>query len=153
KRTDKELIVLLKKKVSIRERTVVYISNDNFNWLENLKSLLSDENNLDSNSRIIIVGEKNFECGLLGFINCLKKEPGSELVRSVLIQDEKAPKFSLQDPFYLEQLQKDMTINVLRPDKIWGSYRHLKLPQPEPKPVLTGHVCQMVCANFFKTYN
>ncbi|XP_018375579.1 PREDICTED: fatty acid synthase-like [Trachymyrmex cornetzi] len=144
KRTDKELVVLLKKKISIRERTIVYISNDNFNWLENLKSLLSDENKLDKNSRIIIVGEKNFECGLLGFINCLRKEPGSELVRSVLVQDEKAPKFSLQDPFYLEQLQKDMTINVLRPDKIWGSYRHLKLPQPEPKPVLTGHVYQTV---------
>ncbi|XP_018360096.1 PREDICTED: LOW QUALITY PROTEIN: fatty acid synthase-like [Trachymyrmex cornetzi] len=144
KRTNKELVMLLKKKVSIRERTVVYISNDNFNWLENLKSLLSDENKFDRNSRIIIVGEKNFECGLLGFINCLRKEPGSELVRSVLVQDEEAPKFSLQDHFYLEQLQKDMTINVLRPNKTWGSYRHLKLPQPEPKPVLTGHVCQTV---------
>ncbi|KYN28029.1 Fatty acid synthase [Trachymyrmex cornetzi] len=144
KRTDEELVMLLKKKVSIKERTIVYISNNNFNWLENLKSLLSDENKLDKNSRIIIVGEKNFECGLLGFINCLRKEPGSELVRSVLVQDEEAPKFSLQDPFYLQQLQKDMTINVLRPDKTWGSYRHLKLPQPEPKPVLTGHVCQTV---------
>ena len=149
KRTDKELIVLLKKKVSIRERTVVYISNDNFSWLENLKSLLNDENNLDKNNRIIIVGEKNFECGLLGFINCLRKEPGGEYVRGVLVQDEKAPKFSLQDPFYLEQLQKDMTINVLRSDKTWGSYRHLKLPQPEPKLVQTAHVCQTVHAKFY----
>ncbi|KYN21443.1 Fatty acid synthase [Trachymyrmex cornetzi] len=147
KRTDEELVMLLKKKVLIKERTIVYISNDNFNWLENLKSLLSDENKLDKNSRIIIVGEKNFECGLLGFINCLRKEPGSELVRSVLVQDEEAPKFSLQDPVYLQQLQKDMTINVLRPDKTWGSYRYLKLPQPEPKPVLTGHVCQTVCGD------
>ncbi|XP_012058765.1 PREDICTED: fatty acid synthase-like [Atta cephalotes] len=148
KRTDKELIVLLKKKVSIRERTVVYISNDNFNWLENLKSLLNDENNRDDkNNRIIIVGEKNFECGLLGFINCLRKEPGGEYIRGVLVQDEKAPKFSLQDPFYLEQLQKDMTINVLRPDKTWGSYRHLKLPQSEPKLVQTAHVCQTVRGN------
>ncbi|XP_018343935.1 PREDICTED: fatty acid synthase-like, partial [Trachymyrmex septentrionalis] len=118
-------------KVSIRERTVVYISNDNFNWLENLKSLLSDENKLNKNSRIIIVGEKNFECGLLGFINCLRKEPCGEFVRGVLLQDEQAPKFSLQDPFYQEQLQKDMTINVLRSNKTWGSYRHLKLPRPE----------------------
>ncbi|KYN18124.1 Fatty acid synthase [Trachymyrmex cornetzi] len=144
KRTDKELVVLLKKKVSIRERTVIYLSNDNFNWLENLKSLLSDENKLDRNSRIIIVGEKNFECGLLGFINCLRKEPGGELVRSVLLQDEQAPKFSLQDPFYQEQLQKDMTINVLRSNKTWGSYRHLKLPRPEPIHVPTAHVCQRV---------
>ncbi|KYN37410.1 Fatty acid synthase [Trachymyrmex septentrionalis] len=152
KRTDKELIVLLKKKVSIRERTVVYISNDNFNWLENLKSLLSDENKLNKNSRIIIVGEKNFECGLLGFINCLRKEPCGEFVRGVLLQDEQAPKFSLQDPFYQEQLQKDMTINVLRSNKTWGSYRHLKLPRPEAISVPTAHVCQRIRGNLSTFY-
>ncbi|XP_018393294.1 PREDICTED: fatty acid synthase-like [Cyphomyrmex costatus] len=144
KRTDAELIVLLKKNVSIRERNVVYINNDNFSWLEYLKQLVNDENKPNRNSRIIIVGEKNFECGLLGFVNCLRKEPGGELVRGVLVQDEKAPKFSLQDPFYLEQLQKDMTINVLRSNKTWGSYRHIKLPRPQAKPVATAHVCQMV---------
>ncbi|XP_018312237.1 fatty acid synthase [Mycetomoellerius zeteki] len=141
--TDKELVVLLKKKVSIIERTVVYISNDNFNWLENLKPLVSDKNKLKK-SRIVIVGEGDFECGLLGFINCLRKEPGGELVRSVLIQDEEAPKFSLQNPFYVHQLEKDMTINVLRANKTWGSYRHLKLLPLEAKPVPTAHVCQTV---------
>ncbi|KYN50076.1 Fatty acid synthase, partial [Cyphomyrmex costatus] len=146
------LIVLLKKKVFIRERIVVHISNDNFNWLNDLKPLVSDKNKLNKNSRIIIVGERNFECGLLGFVNCLRKEPGGELVRGVLIQDVEAPKFSLEDPFYLEQLQKDMTINVLRSNKCWGSYRHLKLPRFEAKPVPTAHVCQMVRTNFFETY-
>ncbi|KAG5347678.1 FAS synthase, partial [Acromyrmex charruanus] len=144
KRTEKEIIVLLKKKVLIKERTVVYINNNNFNWLENLKLLVSDKNKFDENSRIIIVGEGDFECGLLGFVNCLRKEPGGELVRGVLVQDEKAPKFSLEDPFYLEQLEKDMTINVLRSNKTWGSYRHLKLSQPEVKPVPTAHICQTV---------
>ena len=151
KRTEKEIIVLLKKKVLIKKRTVVYISNDNFNWLENLKSLVSDKK-FDKNSRIIIVGEGDFECGLLGFVNCLRKEPGGEFVRGVLLQDEEAPKFSLEDPFYLEQLQKDMTINVLRSNKTWGSYRHLKLSQPEAKLVPTAHICQMVNINFFSTY-
>ncbi|KYM97697.1 Fatty acid synthase [Cyphomyrmex costatus] len=144
KRTDTELIVLLKKKVFIEERIVVHISNDNFNWLKDLKALVSDENKLNKNSRIIIVGERNFECGLLGFVNCLRKEPGGELVRGVLIQDMEAPKFSLEDPFYIEQLQKDMTINVLRSNKCWGSYRHLKLPQLEVKPVPTARIYQTV---------
>jgi len=57
KRTDREMIVLLKKKVLIKQKNVVYIKNDNFNWLEDLKSLVSDEKKLDQNSRIIIVGE------------------------------------------------------------------------------------------------
>ncbi|XP_018363681.1 PREDICTED: fatty acid synthase-like [Trachymyrmex cornetzi] len=144
KRTEKEIIVLLKKKVLIGRRTVVYISNDNFNWLENLKPLVSDKNKFDKKSRIIIVGEGDFKCGLLGFVNCLRKEPGGELVRGMLLQDEEASKFSLEDPFYLEQLEKDMTINVLRSNKTWGSYRHLKLSQPEAKPVPTAHVYQTV---------
>ncbi|XP_071578880.1 fatty acid synthase-like isoform X1 [Temnothorax nylanderi] len=144
KRTDKEMIVLLKKKILIGKRIVVYINNDNFNWLEELKLLVSDENKLEQKSRIIIVGERDFECGLLGFINCLRKEPGGELVRGVLIQDENAPKFSLQDPFYKQQLEKDMIINVLRSNKNWGSYRHLRLPRSEAEPVPTAHVCQTV---------
>ncbi|XP_071640962.1 fatty acid synthase-like isoform X2 [Temnothorax longispinosus] len=144
KRTDKEMIVLLKKKILIEKRIIVYINNNNFNWLEDLKQLVSDENKLEEKSRIIIVGERDFECGLLGFVNCLRKEPGGEFVRSVLIQDEKAPKFSLQDPFYIHQLQKDMLINVLRSNETWGSYRYLRLPRPEAEPVPTAHVCQTV---------
>ncbi|KYM97760.1 Fatty acid synthase [Cyphomyrmex costatus] len=144
KRTDKEMIVLLKKKVYVKERIIVYINNDNFDWLENLKPLVRDENKLDKNSRIIIVGERDFECGLLGFINCLRKEPGGEFVRGVLVQDEEASKFSLKDPFYVQQLDKDMTINVLRANKTWGSYRYLKLLEPEARLVPTAHVSQMV---------
>ncbi|GAB1860823.1 Fatty acid synthase [Camponotus japonicus] len=143
KRTETEVIVLLKKKVEIKKMTVVYINNDNFNWLEELKLLLNDENQLVKDNRIIIVGERDFECGLLGFINCLRKESGS-FVRGVFIQDEKALKFSLQNSFYMQQLQKDMSINVLRSNKIWGSYRYLPLPRPEAQPVPSAYVCQMV---------
>nr|XP_012219068.1 PREDICTED: LOW QUALITY PROTEIN: fatty acid synthase-like [Linepithema humile] len=144
KHTDKEIIILLKRKVSIKETTVVHISNNNFNWLEELKQLVDDEKKHDGNSRIVIVGEGDFECGLLGFINCLRKEPGGQLVRGVLIQDKHAPKFSLQDPFYMQQMQKDMSVSVLRPNRIWGSYRHLRLPHSGVESVTTAYVCQTV---------
>ncbi|XP_036142639.1 fatty acid synthase-like [Monomorium pharaonis] len=147
KRTDKEIIVLMKKKVYVKKQIVVHISNNNFNWLDDLKSLVSDESKLEEDSRIIIVGEGDSECGLLGFVNCLRKEPCGELVRGVLIQDKEAPKFSLQDPFYLQQLEKDMSINVLRSDRIWGSYRHLRLPPQKAEPISTAHVSQTVCGD------
>ncbi|XP_036148675.1 fatty acid synthase isoform X2 [Monomorium pharaonis] len=146
KRTDKEKVVLMKKKVFVTKQIVVHISNNNFNWLDDLKSLVSDESKLEEDNRIIVVGEGDSECGLLGFVNCLRKEPGGELVRGVLIQDKEAPKFSLQDPFYLQQLEKDLTINVLRSNKIWGSYRHLRLSQ-EAELVPTAHVSQMICGD------
>ncbi|KAL6424858.1 hypothetical protein ACFW04_010040 [Cataglyphis niger] len=144
KRTETEVIVLLKKKVQIQKKCIIYINNNNFNWLEELKLLMNDEIKFDKANRIIIVGQGDLECGLLGFINCLRKESGGEFVRSVFIQDQKAPKFSLQNPFYIQQLQKDMTINVLRSNKMWGSYKHLYLPRPEVKPVPTAYVSQMV---------
>lgn len=73
--------------------------------------------------------------GLVGFINCLRKEPGGEAVRAILIQDPKAPKFSLQDPFYAKELRKDLACVVLRANGVWGSYRHLPLPPLGLKPV------------------
>jgi len=153
KRTDKEIIILLKKKVTIKDIIVVYINNDNFNWLEDLKHLVDDDNKHDDSSRIVIVGEEDFECGLLGFINCLSKEPGGQLVRGILIQDKHAPKFSLQDPFYTQQLQKDMLVNVLRSNKTWGSYRHLRLMHSEAELVTAAYVGQMVCKTICKNLN
>ena len=33
----------------------------------------------------IVVAEGDFECGLLGFINCLQKEPSGEMISGLFI--------------------------------------------------------------------
>jgi len=142
KNTDKETIILLKKKKqSVRKMEVVHVNNDKFTWLEKLNLFMNIESEI-TDMRIILVSERELESGLLGFVNCLRKEPNGEMIRSVLIQDTEAPEFSLQDPFYLEQLQ-----NVLRSGKIWGSYRHQPLSSLQPKFVRYAYVDQMVCNN------
>lgn len=144
KSTGEETIVLLKKKSQLIKKTeVVHVSNDEFTWLKRLNSFMNTENET-TDMRIILVSEGDLESGMLGFVNCLRKEPGGEMIRSVLIQDTKAPKFSLQNPLYLEQLQLDLPINVLRPGKIWGSYRHEPLPSLQPKLVRHAYVDQKV---------
>ena len=80
----------------------------------------------------------------MGFINCLRKEPGGEVVRGLLIQDPAAPEFSLNNPLYAKQLQKDLAVCVLRENKTWGGYRHLSLPPPELKLVRYAWVNQLV---------
>ncbi|XP_070149856.1 fatty acid synthase [Polyergus mexicanus] len=125
KNTSMESIILLKKKDQpIKQTEIVRINNNEFTWLEKLNSIMNMENKTPNDIRIILVGEKDPECGLLGFVNCLRKEPGGEMIRGILIQDTEAPKFSLQNSLYAKQLQLDLPINVLRPGKIWGSYRH-----------------------------
>jgi len=147
KNIDKETIVLLKKKKqSVKKMEVVHVNNNKFTWLEKLNLFMNMENEI-TDMRIILVSEGELESGLLGFVNCLRKEPNGEMIRSVLIQDTEAPEFSLQDPFYLEQLQLDLPINVLRSGKIWGSYRHQPLSSLQPKFVRYAYADQMVCNN------
>lgn len=142
KSTDKESIILLKKRELIRKTEIVHINNKEFSWLEKVNSIMND---ITDNMRIILVGEGDPDCGLLGFVNSLRKELGGEMIRGVLIQDEKAPKFSLQNPLYSGQLRLDLPLNVLRPGKVWGSYRHLILPSSlKPKLVHHAYVEQMV---------
>ncbi|XP_025158082.1 fatty acid synthase-like [Harpegnathos saltator] len=143
KRTERELVLLLRKAQSaIIKREIVHINNYEFSWIEKLKSSLDTDD--ETNSRVTLVVEDDPECGVIGFVNCLRKEPGGDTVRCVFIQDKNAPKFSLQEPFYMNQLRLDLPINVLRPGKVWGSYRHLSLPPPEPIPVQCGYVAQRI---------
>lgn len=153
KQTEKEYITLMKKRGQPTSKTeVIHVNNYEFSWLEQLKSVMNDENELTNTMRIIIVGEGDTECGLQGLVNCLRKESGGKLIRSVFIQDKNAPKFSLHDPFYAKQLQMDLVINVLRPGKIWGSYRHLPLEPLKPKSVYHAFVNQTVRIGQNKIY-
>nr|XP_050846953.1 fatty acid synthase-like [Vespula vulgaris] len=139
KRNSEEYFILLRKTNKIPENTMIIDVNSNeFNWLQKVQAVLArNEAQSINNTRIILVEEGNFESGLLGFINCLKKEPGGDIFRAVLIQDLKAPKFSLNLPLYSEQLELDLVTNVLRLGNVWGSYRHQLLQPCEPR--LTYH--------------
>ncbi|OXU23005.1 hypothetical protein TSAR_015483 [Trichomalopsis sarcophagae] len=147
KKVGNELLVLLRKRPKqVRKTLVINISNDRFDWVDEMKKIMKEELEKDNpgNTRIVYVSQGDFENGLVGYINCLRKEPGGEIVRGILIQDPKAPKFSLQDPLYVKELQKDLAVSVLRPNGVWGSYRHLPLPPLEPKPVRHAWANQIV---------
>lgn len=144
KKTKEKTIILLRKMCDVAEvRQVLHLNNHEFSWVENLKSLMNIQNETNTNTKIILVAQ-DYTCGLLGLVNCLRKEPGGEMIRSIFIQDEKAPIFSLQEPLYLKQLQLDLPINVLRFGNVWGSYRHFPLPLLKPKLVETAYVSQKV---------
>ncbi|XP_025266595.1 fatty acid synthase-like isoform X1 [Camponotus floridanus] len=143
KRTNDKTIILLRKIQDFKtNQQIVHVNNYEFSWINEIKSFMNVEND-NINTRIIIVAEGDFECGLLGLVNCLRKEPGGEMIRSVFIQDGDAPAFSLQESLYMRQLQLDLPINVIR-SGIWGSYRHFPLSLLEPKLVQNAYVSQMV---------
>lgn len=134
-----KILLLLRKAVEKppQKMEVVYVRNDEFGWVEEVKEVMKKDKHTNKSIRLILVAEGDLENGVQGLVKCLVQEPNGEIVRTVIIQDENAPKFSLEDPFYSKQLDIDIVYNVLRPGKIWGTYRHL--PYPEPKPTLIPH--------------
>ncbi|XP_076226839.1 fatty acid synthase [Nomia melanderi] len=140
---DEILLFLKKRERSPPNTEVVFVNNNEFSWLNKVKEVLQTEGGKKSHEkdvRLVLVADEDLDNGALGMVKCLRREPCGEIVKAVIIQDEHAPKFSLDDPFYYNQLDIDIGINVLRPGKVWGTYRHLPLPPVKPIPLAHGYV-------------
>lgn len=118
--------VLLKKLEQLPEPMIVQITEKNFQWVENLKAALKKA--VTEQQQILVVNQGDELLGMVGLINCVRREEGGTNVRYVFIQDKSAPKFSLKEKFYTEQLSKQLMANVLK-GGTWGSFRHLVLDQ------------------------
>ncbi|XP_076644466.1 fatty acid synthase [Halictus rubicundus] len=139
-----QTLLLLKRLEKLPRITeVVYVNNNEFSWLNKVKEMLKAQEGKKKNerdTRLVLVAEGDLENGALGMVKCLRREPCGEIAKTVIIQDENAPKFSLDDPFYSDQLDIDIGINILRPGRVWGTYRHLPLPPLKPVPLSHGFV-------------
>ena len=122
---DDEVLVLLQylKKKFMMASTVIKISEKDikYEWLEKTKQSMKNE-------PMILVAQNETTSGIIGLVNCLRKEPDGHMISCVFIDDDKAPAFDLQNPIYSSQLKLGLAINVLRNGR-WGSYRHLQILQ------------------------
>ncbi|KAF9408342.1 hypothetical protein HW555_011931 [Spodoptera exigua] len=120
--TGFEYMVLLRKRVQLRRGKFIRIfaADDTFSWVETVKEELKEGH------KVVLYAQNEHNNGLLGLVNCLRKEPGGEIVYGFLISDPSAPPFSPGLEFYEEQLKKDLAFNVYK-DGHWGTYRHLLL--------------------------
>ncbi|KAI5631498.1 KR domain-containing protein [Phthorimaea operculella] len=121
--TETEHFVLLRNKTKPKPTKYLKINNNDlmFSWIEDVKKEL-----LKEQQKLVLYSEGEPINGLLGLVNCLRKEPGGEMVRGLLIADPTAPKFSADCKFYKEHLDKGLGINVFKNGQ-WGTYRHLVL--------------------------
>lgn len=116
-----EKVVLMQKPSTLTKPIAISLNEDinNFHWLLELQNAVQSE-------RDIIVYTQNQPInGILGLINCIRKEAEGKRIKCLLL-DRTAPNFNLDDPFYKEQLQKDLAINVYQ-EGVWGTYRHTLL--------------------------
>ncbi|KAK9497321.1 hypothetical protein O3M35_004661 [Rhynocoris fuscipes] len=117
-------IILLRKAplIDITQSEILKFDSDNFAWVANLQKLISSKDT----KRVIIYSEKQKYNGLLGFMNCLRKEGDGKKARGVLIMDENLPEFSIDNDIFTDMLKKDLAVNVYK-NGAWGTYRHLKI--------------------------
>ncbi|KAL7042296.1 hypothetical protein ACKWTF_001098 [Chironomus riparius] len=99
--------------------SIINVSSKVDDWLEPLKAAIAK-------GSVLVYSQGNDTSGIIGLINCIRKEPNGEKVRCVFIDDKQAPKFDVQDPFYKPQLELGLAMNVYKNSQ-WGSYRHLEL--------------------------
>ncbi|XP_063987869.1 fatty acid synthase-like [Diachasmimorpha longicaudata] len=138
---DRSTFLVLRKHDKIPETgRIIRVDDEKFVWIDTLKAALKAESGHERSafSRIFLISDTLTPNGLLGLVNCLRKESYGKIIRGVFIQDPNASKFSFSDPLYANQLKLDLAFNVLRPGGIWGSYRHL--PCPAATPRLVHHV-------------
>lgn len=109
--TEAENIVLLRQKPSINEneRRVIDISNskNTFAWLDEVKDSVKVQ-------PLLLVAQHDRFSGIIGLVNCIRREPETKDVACIFIDDDNAPPFDLNNPFYANQLSLHLAVNVYR---------------------------------------
>lgn len=131
---ETEIIVLIHySKVTVNLPTkVIKISslNDDFPWIEELQEAIKT-------GPVIAYAENEEISGIIGLVNCIRKEPNGSNLKCVFVDDSSAPLFSLDNPFYSKVVNQGFAVNVYRNGQ-WGSYKHLLLKQKlEPARYVT----------------
>ncbi|KAJ8946540.1 hypothetical protein NQ318_004676 [Aromia moschata] len=120
-RTPTETLLLLQKKTEHKPQTFIKISSsDEFSWVATVKEAIKNKVNDD----IVLYSENEPDSGLVGLVNCLRREPNGKNIKCVFVLDE-IKQINLKT-FSETQLKKNMAVNVYKNGQ-WGTYRHLLL--------------------------
>ncbi|XP_068623911.1 fatty acid synthase-like [Battus philenor] len=121
-KTGSEVLVLLRPKyeVSIGRCIKIELEDDSYSWMDEVKKCVG------AGEKIILYARNDCYSGILGLVNCLKKEIGGNLIQCYVISGESAPEFDPKDSFYKPRINKDLMMNVFQNNQ-WGSYCHLPI--------------------------
>ncbi|XP_060533831.1 fatty acid synthase-like [Cylas formicarius] len=118
--TKEERLIFFRKAIQFVRPSAVRISDEErLGWLSQLQACIKKDGN------VLAYAQGEPSSGILGLVNCTRREPGGQNVKCVFVVDE-APEFDLDDNFYVDQLSKNLAVNVFK-DGQWGTYRHLLL--------------------------
>ncbi|XP_008826418.1 fatty acid synthase [Nannospalax galili] len=108
------------------------VEDTSFQWVDSLKSILATS----SSQPVWLTAMDCPTSGVVGLVNCLRKEPGGHRIRCILLSNlSRASRLPKLDPGSAELqkvLKSDLVMNVYR-DGVWGAFRHFLLEQDKPE--------------------
>lgn len=114
--------LLLKKEEDLKQAIVV---KNQKNCIDQLKTCLRQP----KYDNVIFLVNTTVENNVFETLRDLKQEPEYKKLRIFDLQDAKAPKFSLENKFYENQIKLNFHQNVLSPNGVWGTYRWMPLTE------------------------
>ncbi|KFB44203.1 fatty acid synthase S-acetyltransferase [Anopheles sinensis] len=138
---DEKFLLYQQKKSSLSSTVDAHVikvsSNDStLSWLLELKN--------EVKTKPVILYAQNYPTsGIIGLVNCIRKEPNIQNVTCFFIDDSSAPPFDPTHPFYKDQVELGLAVNVYRNGQ-WGLYRHFKLHEQRFNESVTKH-CYANC--------
>uniref|UniRef100_A0A182IQL4 Fatty acid synthase n=1 Tax=Anopheles atroparvus TaxID=41427 RepID=A0A182IQL4_ANOAO len=139
---EDEMFLLYQQKKSAMSSNVdahvIKVSSDDhtLSWLLELKNEVKTR-------PVILYAQNDHASGIIGLVNCIRKEPNIQSVYCFFIDDSSAPPFDPTHPFYKDQVELGLAINVYRNGQ-WGLYRHFKLQEHRHLEPVTKH-CYANC--------
>lgn len=108
------------------------VEDSSFQWVDSLKVILADA----SSQPVWLMASGCATSGIVGMVNCLRKEPGGHRVRCILASNlssaSPVPRLDPGSAELQEVLRGDLVMNVHR-DGAWGAFRHFPLEHGRPE--------------------
>lgn len=106
---DTYVLLQLKKTVVTEQPSVLVVSSKDieYKWVVELQNLMS------KNKAVIVVSDET-NSGVLGLVNCIRKEPKGHNISCVFIDDPTASSFDAESPMYQTHLKLGLVINVFK---------------------------------------
>ncbi|XP_054448917.1 fatty acid synthase [Pteronotus mesoamericanus] len=108
------------------------VEDTSFRWVDSLKNILAD----GSSRPVWLTAISCATSGVVGMVNCLRKEPAGHRVRCILVSnlssESPVPKMDPGSSELQKVLQEDLVMNIYR-DGAWGAFRHVTLEKGWPE--------------------
>uniref|UniRef100_A0A250Y8F2 Fatty acid synthase n=1 Tax=Castor canadensis TaxID=51338 RepID=A0A250Y8F2_CASCN len=108
------------------------VEDTSFRWVDSLKNILTES----SSQPVWLTAVDCPTSGVVGLVNCLRKEPGGHRIRCILLSNLSSashiPKMEPNSAELQKVLADDLVMNIYR-DGAWGAFRHFPLEQDKPE--------------------